>query len=419
MKIAIIGLGYVGLPLAVELSKHENVLGFDLNKKRVKELNSNIDRNNQISNIELEKQRNETLQISSFETNLSDCSIFIVTVPTPVDENDKPDLSPLHKASHLISKYLKKGDIVIYESTVYPGCTEDFCIPILENFSKLKLNLDFGVGYSPERINPGDSENNLINTVKIVSGSNSFYADKVKNLYDKIIKNTYLAKTIKIAESSKILENTQRDVNIAFINEISKLFNKLDIDTNEVLKAAGTKWNFVNVRPGLVGGHCIGVDPYYLIHKANEVNVDLKITSNSREINDRMFKYVYLRILDEAIKRKTINYDETKILFLGCSFKPNVSDIRNSQIFKLINIFKQLDYIKIDLCDYMVNKDELEDEYKYLLKDDFTKNKYDIIILSVGHNDYLKIDLIKNLNNKGFIFDLSNNLEKSKMIISL
>ena len=340
IKIAIIGLGYVGLPLALEFSKKKKVIGFDINKDRIKDLNSGIDKN-------LDFQKNE-IQISkklNFTYNVEDlkfANCFIITVPTPIDEFKKPDLLPLLSASEMVGKIIKKGDLIIYESTVYPGCVEDECVPILEKFSELRYNIDFFCGYSPERINPGDKKHTLSNIKKITSGSTPEIANFVDNLYKEIITaGTHMAPNIKVAEAAKIIENTQRDLNIALINELSIIFDKLNIDTKEVLDAASTKWNFLPFKPGLVGGHCIGVDPYYLTYKAEKIGYHPKIILAGREINDSMGNYVALKFIEE-LKKKNIKIKGSKILIMGLTFKENCTDIRNSGIKNVIEKLKKI-----------------------------------------------------------------------------
>ncbi|MDC3174812.1 nucleotide sugar dehydrogenase, partial [Candidatus Pelagibacter sp.] len=330
LKLAIIGLGYVGLPLALEFSKKKNVIGFDINELRIKELNSGLDKNLEFNKNELNSSK-QLLFTSSFDDlKLSNC--FIIAVPTPIDKFKKPDLSALLNASEVVSKIIKKNDIIIYESTVYPGCIEEECVPILEKFSKLIFNKDFFCGYSPERINPGDKKHTISNIKKITSGSTPEIADIIDDLYNEIITaGTYKAPSIKVAEAAKVIENTQRDLNIALINELSILFNKLNIDTNSVLDAASTKWNFIPYKPGLVGGHCIGVDPYYLTHKAENIGYKTKIILAGRELNDSMGDHVASQLL-LAMKKKNIEIKNAKILIMGLTFKENCADIRNSGV---------------------------------------------------------------------------------------
>lgn len=388
-KIAIIGLGYVGLPLAVEFGKHRPVLGFDINAKRIGELQSGQDYTLECSPEELKES--VQLSFSSQLEELTNCQIFIVTVPTPVDTANRPDLTPLVRASNTVGQALKKGDIVIYESTVYPGATEEVCVPVLENTSGLKFNQDFFCGYSPERINPGDKMHRLPTIMKVTSGSNSTVAEEVDQLYRQIITaGTHKASSIKVAEAAKVIENTQRDVNIALMNELSLIFHRLGIDTLEVLQAAGTKWNFLPFRPGLVGGHCIGVDPYYLTHKAQEVGYHPEVILAGRRINDSMASHV----ADETVKlmlRKGFPVLGSKVLVLGLTFKENCPDVRNT---KVVNIVKALkDYnINVDIYDPWINPEEAEHEYGLkCLTHPPTTGQYDAIVLAVGHKQFTEL----------------------------
>ncbi|TAE01696.1 MAG: nucleotide sugar dehydrogenase, partial [Bacteroidetes bacterium] len=359
-KIAVIGLGYVGLPLAVEFGKKYEVIGFDIKEKRIKELSQGIDLTLEVSESELKNIKN--LRFSSDIEDLRKANIFIITVPTPIDQYKKPDLFPLISASTLVGKVLKKNDIVIYESTVYPGCTEEDCVPVLEKYSGLKFNKDFFCGYSPERINPGDKEHTLPKIKKVVSGSTPEIAQKVNELYSSIITaGTHLVSSIKVAEASKIIENSQRDLNIAFVNELALIFDKMNIDTTEVLIAAGTKWNFLPFRPGLVGGHCIGVDPYYLTHKAESLGYLPQVILAGRRINDNMGIYVAQKVIKLMIQ-KSHNIKESKILVLGMTFKENCPDIRNSRV---IDVIKELQDFgaKVEVFDPWADAQEVKHEY--------------------------------------------------------
>ncbi len=385
LRIAIIGLGYVGLPLAVEFGKKVPVVGFDIYQKRISELKSGRDHTLEVSPEELK----QAVQLS-YTTNLEDlkdCNFFIVTVPTPIDAYKQPDLTPLVKASTIIGKILKKGDIVVYESTVYPGATEEVCIPVLEKVSGLKFNQDFFAGYSPERINPGDKQHRVTNILKITSGSTPEVADYIDEVYNLIIEaGTHKAPNIKVAEAAKVIENTQRDVNIALINELALIFNKLDIDTEDVLKAAGTKWNFLPFRPGLVGGHCIGVDPYYLTHKAQAIGYHPEIILAGRRLNDSMGAYVVTQLVKGMIKKK-IQVEGSKVLVLGLSFKENCPDIRNT---KVIDIVKELQeyHMDVEIYDPWVDVQEAKSEYDITPLQHLEQNSYDAIILAVGHNQF-------------------------------
>jgi len=384
-KIALIGLGYVGLPLAVEFGKKRTVIGFDINQKRINELKQGID-------VTLETTKKELkdsvyLSYSNNLDHLKDCAIFIVTVPTPIDKHKRPDLTPLENSSELVGKILKKGDIVIYESTVYPGATEEVCVPILEQQSGLIFNKDFHCGYSPERINPGDKEHRLTSIKKVTAGSTPEIAAEVDNLYLEIIMaGTHKASSIKVAEASKVIENTQRDVNIALINELALIFNKLGIDTESVLEAAGTKWNFLPFRPGLVGGHCIGVDPYYLTHKAIEVGYNPEMILAGRRLNDSMGSYVVDQVT-KLMTRKRIHVVDANILVMGLTFKENCPDLRNTRLVDLIKEFENFN-CNVDVYDPWVDKDEAAQEYNIKLIDQPLNDKYDAILLAVSHDEF-------------------------------
>jgi len=385
LKIAIIGLGYVGLPLAVEFGKKLPVVGFDIDQKRIQELQSGQDHTLEVSLGELKQAIH--LSYSANLDDLSNCNFFIVTVPTPIDEFKQPDLTPLIKASTSIGKVLKKGDVVVYESTVYPGATEESCIPVLEQESGLKFNQDFFAGYSPERINPGDKLHRVTNILKITSGSTPEVADFVDQVYNLVIEaGTHKAASIKVAEAAKVIENTQRDVNIALINELAVIFNKLGIDTEAVLQAAGTKWNFLPFRPGLVGGHCIGVDPYYLTHKAQSIGYHPEIILAGRRLNDGMGAYVVTQLVKGMIKQK-IQVEGAKVLVLGLSFKENCPDIRNTKIIDIVTELKEYQ-IDVDVYDPWVDVQEAEQEYGIRPVESVSENSYDAIILAVAHEQF-------------------------------
>lgn len=385
LKIAIIGLGYVGLPLAVEFGKKIPVIGFDIHQKRIQELQNGQDHTLEVSPEELKQATH--LSYSANLDDLSNCNFFIVTVPTPIDEFKQPDLTPLIKASTSIGKVLKKGDVVVYESTVYPGATEEACIPVLEQESGLKFNQDFFAGYSPERINPGDKLHRVTNILKITSGSTPEVADFVDQVYNLVIEaGTHKAASIKVAEAAKVIENTQRDVNIALINELAVIFNKLGIDTEAVLQAAGTKWNFLPFRPGLVGGHCIGVDPYYLTHKAQSIGYHPEIILAGRRLNDGMGAYVVNQLVKGMIKQK-IQVEGAKVLVLGLSFKENCPDIRNTKIIDIVTELKEYQ-IDVDVYDPWVDVQEAEQEYGIRPVESVSENSYDAIILAVAHEQF-------------------------------
>ena len=401
-KIALIGLGYVGLPLAVEFGKKFEVIGFDTSKDRIDLLKKNQD-----PNLEINKNEFATSSYLSFSNSIDDikdCNIYIVTVPTPIDNHKKPDLTALEKSSETVGSVLKKDDIVIYESTVYPGATEEFCVPILEKQSGLKFNTDFYCGYSPERINPGDKNHKLINIKKVTAGSTPKISLEVDELYKEIIvAGTYNAESIKVAEAAKVIENTQRDLNIALINELALIFKKMNIDTEAVLKAAGTKWNFLPFRPGLVGGHCIGVDPYYLTHKANLVGYQPEVILAGRRLNDNMGSYVANEVSKLMIK-KCIQIAEANILIMGLTFKENCPDYRNTRVIDLIKEFKSFN-CKVDVYDPWVNKKNVANEYKFEPIDEPIKGKYDVIIIAVAHNEFklLSEDLIRSYGKSNHI----------------
>lgn len=388
--IAIIGLGYVGLPLAVEFGKKRVVIGFDINIKRISELESGLDHTLEITSEELKHAKQ--LSFTSDIAKLKAAQVFIVTVPTPIDSANRPDLTPLIKASEIVGKSLKKGDVVIYESTVYPGCTEEVCVPVLEKHSGLKFNLDLYCGYSPERINPGDKINTLTKIKKITSGSTPKVADAIDALYASIISaGTYKASNIKVAEAAKVIENTQRDLNIALVNELSVLFNRLDIDTIEVLEAAGTKWNFLPFRPGMVGGHCIGVDPYYLTHKAEEVGYHPQIIAAGRRMNDNMARYAARNVI-RLMLRNGIDVAKSKVGVMGITFKENCPDIRNSKVVDLIKEFEAWG-VSVVVVDPYADAEEVMDEYGLKLSAMEDLQGVDSLVVAVGHKAYRDVTL--------------------------
>lgn len=416
IKIAIIGLGYVGLPLARLFATKYPVVGFDINQNRVNELNEGND-----FTLEVEKELLQEVLIdkplsrnglycSTNIEDLKDCNYYIITVPTPVDKNNRPDLTPLYKSSETVAKVLKKGDIVIYESTVYPGLTEEECVPVLEKNSGLKFNQDFFAGYSPERINPGDKEHTVDKILKITAGSTPEIGIKVNEIYKSVITaGTHLAPSIKVAEAAKVIENSQRDINIAFVNELAKIFNILDIDTQAVLEAAGTKWNFLNFKPGLVGGHCIGVDPYYLAQKAQEAGYHPEIILAGRRLNDSMGEYVASRIVKLMIKKR-IPVNHSKLLMLGITFKENCPDVRNTKIVDVINALKEYG-IDVSVYDPWANPVEVKHEYGLITTDKLPTDKYDTIVLGVAHKEFLDIDLEQFKNQNSVVYDVKGILK--------
>jgi len=384
LHIGIIGLGYVGLPLAVEFGKKYNTIGFDINEPRVKELSLGKDSTLECTSAELSEAH--LLKYTSSLEDIKECNFYIVTVPTPIDSSNAPDLTPLKKASEALGKIISKNDIVVFESTVYPGATEEVCLPIIERLSSLKFNQDFFAGYSPERINPGDKVNRLTTIVKITSGSTPEIADFVDSVYGSIVTaGTHKASSIKVAEAAKVIENTQRDLNIAIINEFAKIFNKLDIDTEEVLKAAGTKWNFLPFKPGLVGGHCISVDPYYLTHKAKEVGYMPEVILAGRRINDGMGSYVATQMVKKLASKK-IHIDEAKVLIMGFTFKGDCPDVRNTKVIEIIKELKSFN-IYVDVYDTWAAPAEVKHEYGIDLITELKENNYDGIILAVDHSE--------------------------------
>lgn len=419
-KIAIIGLGYVGLPLAVEFGKKYASVGFDINQGRVDELNAGTDSTLEVEDELLksvtkntaEENRNEKgLLITTNRDEISDCNVFIVTVPTPTDKHQRPILTPLYKASETVGAVLKKGDIVVYESTVYPGVTEEECVPVLERISGLKFNQDFFCGYSPERINPGDKKHTVTKILKVTSGSTPEVAEVVDQLYQSVITaGTFKASSIKVAEAAKVIENSQRDINIAFVNELSKIFNLLDIDTHEVLEAAGTKWNFLPFRPGLVGGHCIGVDPYYLAQKAQEVGYHPEIILAGRRLNDTMGKYVAGEIVKIMVK-KDIRIKGAKALMMGITFKENCPDIRNT---KAIDVYHELlSYdLEVDVFDPWASKAEVLHEYNINVINEVPTEQYDAIILTVAHKEYKDLHIDSMRKEQSVLYDVKGFFDK-------
>jgi UDP-N-acetyl-D-galactosamine dehydrogenase len=419
-KIALIGLGYVGLPLAVEFAKKFPTVGFDINKKRIQELGEAIDRTLEVANEELKavsvanpmalKGGTNGLYCTDAISDISDCNIYIVTVPTPTDAYNRPVLTPLTKSSETVGQVLSKGDVVIYESTVYPGVTEDHCVPILEKVSGLKYNIDFFVGYSPERINPGDKKHTVTKILKVTSGSTPEVAEYVDQLYKSVITaGTFKAASLKVAEAAKVIENSQRDINIAFVNELAKIFNLMGIDTKEVLEAARTKWNFLAFQPGLVGGHCIGVDPYYLAQKAQEVGYHPEIILAGRRLNDSMGQYVASQIIKLMIKKEQ-KILGAKVLMLGITFKEDCPDIRNTRAIDIYHELRTYD-IAVDIYDPWADAMEVEHEYKLTLSESPAED-YDAIVLAVAHKEFLKMDLRGLLKSEGILYDVKGVLPK-------
>lgn len=402
-RVAIIGLGYVGLPLAIEAGKHYPTLGFDINAVRIKELKSGIDRTLEVDSTDFGDALH--LTFSDDKQDLANANFYIVTVPTPVDANKKPDLKPLASASATIAPFLSAGDIVVYESTVFPGCTEDFCVPILEKGSGLKLNKDFFVGYSPERINPGDKEHRLTNILKVTSGSTVNSAKLINEFYASFVEaGTHLASCIKVAEAAKVIENSQRDINIAFVNELSLIFEKMGIDTLEVLEAAGTKWNFLKFSPGLVGGHCIGVDPYYLTYKSEELGYQPQVILSGRKINDNMGAHIAQKTIKLLSQKKQLN-SETKILILGFTFKENCPDVRNT---KVVDIYEELKSygLNVDIHDPNADADEVLHEYGVSVTKEINFSDYQGLILAVGHTEFKSYDWKQIREQIAVIFDV-------------
>ena len=408
-KIGIIGLGYVGLPLAVEFGKVIDVVGFDINQERIAELKNGFDRTCEVDGNELKAA--SRLTYSSDVNDLKTVTFFIVTVPTPVDDAKKPDLRPLVGASRTVGAVLKKGDIVIYESTVYPGCTEEVCVPVLEQVSGMKFNKDFFAGYSPERINPGDKLHRVTTIKKVTSGSTSEVADKVDNLYKQIIKaGTHKASSIKVAEAAKVIENSQRDINIAFVNELALIFDRVGIDTHEVLEAAGTKWNFLPFKPGLVGGHCIGVDPYYLTHKAESLGYHSQVILAGRKINDNMGIYIANCVI-KLMAKEDVAINKARVLVLGVTFKEDCPDIRNSRVIDVIQELKSYG-TQVDVFDPHADAKEVEHEYG-LKTISSPATRYDAIVLAVGHHQFRDLDWKKLKHEKTIVYDVKGFLDKS------
>ncbi|CAH9052823.1 UDP-N-acetyl-D-glucosamine 6-dehydrogenase [Pseudoalteromonas holothuriae] len=418
-KLSVIGLGYVGLPLAVEFGKLYDVVGFDINSNRVAQLKSGFDNTLEVNQEQLGKA--SKLKFSCDEGDLSGSNIYIVTVPTPIDDTHAPDLTPLRKASELVGRHISKGDTVIFESTVYPGATEEVCIPIIEKVSNLKFNEGFFAGYSPERINPGDKVNTLTKIIKITSGSTPEVANFVDDIYQQIISaGTYKASSIKVAEAAKVIENTQRDLNIAVINEFAKIFNRLHIDTEEVLNAAGTKWNFLKFKPGLVGGHCISVDPYYLTYKAEEVGYRPEVILAGRRINDGMGEYVATQLVKKLSSRK-IHIDEAKILVLGFTFKGDCPDVRNTKIIDVVRELKDFN-MSVDVYDSWASVDEVQNEYGLALTDKIQTGQYDGIVLAVDHDEFKQwgVDKIRSFGkNEHVLYDVKHVLNPQDADIRL
>ena len=415
-KIAIIGLGYVGLPLAVEMAKKYDVTGFDINKKRIAELSQGMDNTLEIESDALLHVLNSNdgkgMKLTDDITALKSSNVYIVTVPTPIDKYNKPDFKPLISASETVGKVLSPGDIVVYESTVYPGATEEICIPVIEKLSGLTFNKDFYAGYSPERINPGDKEHTVSKILKIVSGSTPEVADRLEAIYNQVITaGTYKAKSIKVAEAAKVIENTQRDINIAFVNELAKIFNRLDIDTNDVLEAAGTKWNFLKFKPGLVGGHCIGVDPYYLAQKAGEVGYHPEMILAGRRLNDSMGSYVAEEVVKLMI-RKDINIKNANILVMGVTFKENCPDIRNTKVVDVVHAFQDY-HTNVVVYDPWADPEEIRHEYNLIsvnrIPDDML---FDAVVLAVAHDEFKSCSIRDYCKDNHVIYDIKGFLPK-------
>ena len=412
MKIAVIGLGYVGLPLARLFSTKYQTIGFDMNQKRVESLMGGHDTTLEVTDVLLQAALDSGFKCTSNLEDIRDCNFYVIAVPTPVDRNNRPDLTPLISASETVGKVISKGDIVVYESTVYPGVTEEACLPVVERVSGLKFNLDFFAGYSPERINPGDKEHTVEKIKKVTSGSTPEIADIVDKVYNSVLINgTHKAPSIRVAEASKIIENSQRDVNIAFMNELAKIFNAMDIDTNDVIEAASSKWNFIKLRPGLVGGHCISVDPYYLIQKAQVYGVLPRIMSSARRLNDGMGDYVANQVI-KLMNKKGVLVKDSNILLLGITFKENCPDIRNT---KVVDIYSTLlEYTKnISVYDPWANAEKVYEEYGIRMIDNVNEKKYDAIILAVGHNEFKTIDIKALGNDISVVFDVKCFLDRA------
>lgn len=413
LHIGIIGLGYVGLPLAIEFARQYNVLGFDIDQGRIAELQSGRDRTKEADLPQLAQMltRKEGLRLSAEPADLAEVNVYIVTVPTPVDQFKTPDLKPLLAASQMLAGYLNKGDIVIYESTVYPGCTEEDCVPVLEAYSGLKYNIDFYCGYSPERINPGDKVNTLTKIIKVTSGSTPEIAEKIDQLYSSIITaGTHKAPSIKVAEASKAIENAQRDLNISFVNELALIFDKLNIDTADVIAAAGTKWNFLKYKPGLVGGHCIGVDPYYLVYKSNALGYNPQVILSGRRVNENMGVFVAAKAVKMLIA-KGARVKGGHALILGFAFKENCPDIRNTRVIDIYNELQQYG-MNVDVYDPWANKEEVKTEYNVELLPHIRRVSYEIVIVAVAHEQFLSIDYQQYKDKGGLIFDTKSFIER-------
>tara|TARA_Y100000591_G_C21844103_1_gene707543 strand:- start:320 stop:1582 length:1263 start_codon:yes stop_codon:yes gene_type:complete len=413
VKIAVVGLGYVGLPVAIVFSKKYNVIGYDINQPRVKELNEFNDGTLEVSSDLLKKSLSKNLTITEMINDIKDCNVYIVTVPTPIKKDKSPDLESLISATKSIGDILSPGDIVIYESTVYPGCTEEICAPLLEESSGLKFNKDFYCGYSPERINPGDKEHSIEKIIKVTSGSTPEIAKRIDSLYSSVIDaGTHLAQSIKVAEAAKVIENAQRDINIAFVNELAKIFNLIQVDTTDVLRAASTKWNFLNFKPGLVGGHCIGVDPYYLADKSLKMGYNPKIILSGREVNDGMGVYV----AKELIKLINDNrLENKKVLIMGVTFKENCPDFRNTRVIDIIEFLKKHEY-EVDAFDPWVCNKEFKKEYNQHVYSELPNKKYDAIVLAVAHDIFHEIDLSQiKIDKESVVYDIKSFFSKNKI----
>tara|TARA_X000000950_G_C13867822_1_gene641571 strand:- start:496 stop:1764 length:1269 start_codon:yes stop_codon:yes gene_type:complete len=418
-KIGIIGLGYVGLPVAIAFSKKYKVIGYDINLNRINSLSNYTDSTNEITDTILKKALSNNLSITNYINDLSTCNVYIITVPTPIDANKNPDLTALISATSSVGDLIVENDIIIYESTVYPGCTEELCVPILEKKSNLTYNKDFFCGYSPERINPGDKKHTIENVIKVVSGSTPQITKVIDKLYSSVITaGTYVTSSIKIAEAAKVIENAQRDINIAFINELAIIFNKIKLDTNEVLDAASSKWNFLNFRPGLVGGHCIGVDPYYLAYKAKNEGYVPEMILAGRKVNDSVGMFVANQVIEE-MKNKNLTLEKSRVLILGFAFKENCPDHRNTRVIDIINelVNQKLNY---DVYDPVVDKESVYNDYKINMIDNLKDKDYDAIIVAVSHEKFKKINLINLVKSSdSIIYDVKGFLEKKSNIIRL
>ncbi|MDH8701467.1 UDP-N-acetyl-D-galactosamine dehydrogenase [Dysgonomonadaceae bacterium PH5-43] len=412
IRIAVIGLGYVGLPLARLLSTKYTTIGFDINKLRITKLMNGHDDTLEVCDEQLQAAIANGFTCTDDINQIKDCNFYVVTVPTPVDDNNNPDLTPLYKASETVGKVISKGDIVVYESTVYPGATEEECVPVVEQVSGLKYNVDFFVGYSPERINPGDKFHTIENIKKVTSGSTPEIGRIIDGVYSSVIEaGTHLAPTIKVAEAAKVIENSQRDINIAFVNELSKIFNRMDIDTNDVLEAASTKWNFLPFKPGLVGGHCIGVDPYYLAQRAQRFGYHPEIILAGRRLNDGMGEYIAGEVVKLMLK-KGIQVVGSQILVLGFTFKENCPDVRNTKVIDIVKSLKEYN-LNVTIYDPLANTDEVMNEYAVAITNDMPKNKYDAVILAVAHNELKDMDISSVVACSGVVYDIKGCLDRN------